>query len=101
MARVRRLAGQKRVGHAGTLDPLAEGVLPVLLGRATRLADSIQSGRKTYVAEIQLGAATETDDAEGAVTERRPVPDLAALDLEATLAASPATSSRRRPSTRR
>ena len=67
VARVRRLAGQKRVGHAGTLDPLAEGVLPVLLGRATRLADFIQAGQKTYRAVVCLGVATETDDAEGAV----------------------------------
>jgi tRNA pseudouridine55 synthase len=73
---VRRLAAQKRVGHAGTLDPLAQGVLPVLLGRATRLADLIQSGRKTYVASVKLGVATETDDAEGAVTAIVPVPSL-------------------------
>ena len=71
VARVRRLAHQKRVGHAGTLDPLAEGVLPILLGRATRLADFIQSGRKTYIANVQLGTATETDDREGAVTAQR------------------------------
>jgi tRNA pseudouridine55 synthase len=74
VARVRRLAGETRVGHAGTLDPLAEGVLPILLGRATRLADFIQAGRKTYRAEIRLGIATSTDDAEGTVVEERPVP---------------------------
>jgi tRNA pseudouridine55 synthase len=85
VARVRRLAGQKRVGHAGTLDPLAEGVLPVLLGRATRLADYIQTGRKTYLATIQLGAATETDDSEGAVTEQLAVPQLSQPLLEDTL----------------
>ena len=85
VARVRRLAGQKRVGHAGTLDPLAEGVLPVLLGRATRLADYIQAGRKTYVAEIQLGTATETDDSEGEVIDCQPVPPLAHDLLERTL----------------
>ncbi len=71
VAKVRRLAGQKRVGHAGTLDPMAEGVLPILLGRATRLADYIQLGRKTYVATVQLGTATDTDDAEGEVIARR------------------------------
>lgn len=85
MARVRRLSGQKRIGHAGTLDPLAEGVLPVLLGRATRLADLVQGGRKTYIAEIELGTATETDDSEGAVTEQRPVPALSRPALEQTL----------------
>jgi tRNA pseudouridine55 synthase len=74
VARVRRIAGQKRVGHAGTLDPMAEGVLPVLLGRATRLADFIQDGRKIYRATIRLGEATDTDDAEGTVTATAPVP---------------------------
>jgi tRNA pseudouridine55 synthase len=85
VARVRRLAAQKRVGHAGTLDPLAEGVLPVLLGRATRLADYIQAGRKTYVTTIQLGVATETDDAEGPPTASLPVPALSDPLLEDTL----------------
>jgi tRNA pseudouridine55 synthase len=80
VARVRRLAGEKRVGHAGTLDPLAEGVLVVLLGRATRLADFIQAQRKTYVAEVALGTATSTDDAEGSVTATAPVPSLSGLD---------------------
>jgi tRNA pseudouridine55 synthase len=83
---MRRLAGQKRVGHAGTLDPLAEGVLPVLLGRATRLADFIQLGHKTYVAEISLGTSTDTDDAEGEVIGRQPVPPLSRPDLEVVLA---------------
>lgn len=85
VARIRRLAGQKRVGHAGTLDPLAEGVLPVLLGRATRLADFIQSGRKTYVAQVQLGTATETDDREGAVIATDAVPVLSRAFVEETL----------------
>jgi tRNA pseudouridine55 synthase len=85
VARVRRLAGQKRVGHAGTLDPLAEGVLPILLGRATRLADYIQAGRKTYVADIELGTATETDDSEGAVVDQRAVPPITPFTLQATL----------------
>jgi tRNA pseudouridine55 synthase len=74
VARVRRIAGQKRVGHAGTLDPMAEGVLPVLLGRATRLADFIQDGRKIYRATIRLGEARDTDDAQGSVTATAPVP---------------------------
>jgi tRNA pseudouridine55 synthase len=76
VAKVRRLAGQKRVGHAGTLDPLAEGVLPVLLGRATRLTEAVQSGEKRYQAWIHLGVATSTDDAEGEITARQPVPPL-------------------------
>jgi tRNA pseudouridine55 synthase len=85
VARVRRLAQQKRVGHAGTLDPLAEGVLPILLGRATRLADFIQSGRKTYVARVQLGTATETDDREGAVIATQPIPSVSRESVESVL----------------
>jgi tRNA pseudouridine55 synthase len=83
--KVRRLAGQKRVGHAGTLDPMAEGVLPTLLGRATRLADFIQLGRKTYVATVQLGVATDTDDAEGTVIGQSSIPTLSPTLLEETL----------------
>ena len=64
---------------------MATGVLPVLLGRATRLMDLIQSGAKIYVAEIQLGAATETDDAEGAVTAEARVPPITRPLLESTL----------------
>jgi tRNA pseudouridine55 synthase len=86
VARVRHLARQKRVGHAGTLDPLAEGVLPILLGRATRLTDAIQAGRKTYVTTIQLGTATETDDSEGRILDQRPVPVLTEALLRGTLA---------------
>jgi tRNA pseudouridine55 synthase len=85
VARVRRLAGQTRVGHAGTLDPLAEGVLPVLLGRATRLADWIQAGEKTYRAVVCLGASTETDDAEGSVVSSAAVPALSEARLREAL----------------
>lgn len=74
VARVRRLAGQKRVGHAGTLDPMAEGVLPVLLGRATRLAELVQTGEKRYRADVRLGVATSTDDVEGEVVAEGAVP---------------------------
>jgi tRNA pseudouridine55 synthase len=85
VAKVRRLADQKRVGHAGTLDPMAEGVLPVLLGRATRLADVIQLGHKTYRATAHLGASTDTDDAEGTVILAQAVPALSGAVLETTL----------------
>jgi tRNA pseudouridine55 synthase len=85
IAKVRGLAGQKRVGHAGTLDPMAEGVLPVLLGRATRLADLIQLGHKTYVATAHLGASTDTDDAEGTVIRELPVPPLTDALVETVL----------------
>lgn len=86
VARVRRLAGMKRVGHAGTLDPMATGVLPVLLGRATRLADYVGAGRKRYEATVMLGAATDTDDADGEVVARAPVAPLDLALVEAALA---------------
>ena len=68
VARVRRLYEQKRVGHAGTLDPMATGVLVVGLGHATRLLRFVQGQDKTYSATIRLGQGTLTDDAQGEVT---------------------------------
>lgn len=68
VARVRRLAGTRRVGHAGTLDPMATGVLVLGVGRATRLLGHLALTDKTYAATIRLGVGTSTDDAEGAVT---------------------------------
>lgn len=67
VARLRRLYGQRRVGHAGTLDPMATGVLIVGLGAATRLLRFVQDQPKTYEATIRLGVGTTTDDAEGEV----------------------------------
>lgn len=67
VAQVRRALGTKRVGHAGTLDPMATGVLVLGVGRATRLLPYATAGYKTYRATIRLGAATTTDDAEGEV----------------------------------
>jgi tRNA pseudouridine55 synthase len=86
VAVVRRTLGTRRVGHAGTLDPLAEGVLPVCVGRYTRLVDLISDTEKGYYAELELGAHTTTDDAEGEVVERRPVPALSAEAIEPILA---------------
>jgi len=68
VALVRRLTGVKRVGHAGTLDPLATGVLPVAIGQAARLIEYLDDASKTYAARVRFGAATDTYDAEGAVT---------------------------------
>lgn len=65
VARVRRLLREKRVGHTGTLDPMASGVLPLVLGRATRLARFITAGEKRYVAVVTLGVSTDTYDAMG------------------------------------
>src|SRR5579871_5381205 len=65
VARIRRSSRESRVGHTGTLDPRATGLLPLVLGRATRLASRITAGTKTYHAMIRLGFATDTDDADG------------------------------------
>ena len=66
--RVRKLAGQRKVGHAGTLDPLATGVLLVCLGQATRLIEYLMAGRKQYRATFRFGITTDTLDAEGQIT---------------------------------
>jgi tRNA pseudouridine55 synthase len=73
---VRRLAGGLRVGHTGTLDPFATGVLPLCIGRATRLARFLTAGRKAYTGAIRLGIATDTYDATGAVVATRPADDV-------------------------
>ncbi len=70
VAGVRRLTGEKRVGHAGTLDPEAAGVLPVMIGKAARLFDYLVDKEKIYVAEVAFGTATDTQDATGTVTAR-------------------------------
>jgi len=82
VATVRRLLRIRRVGHAGTLDPLASGVLPVCLGRATRLAEVVGASDKEYEADIRLGLTTTTDDMEGEVVERRDVPPLTRAELD-------------------
>src|ERR1700736_4782330 len=74
VARVRRILGEKRIGHTGTLDPFATGVLVVLVGRATRLAQFLSGAEKEYEAVIRLGYATDTGD----VTGKR----LTAIDVE-------------------
>jgi tRNA pseudouridine55 synthase len=76
VARIRRLAGTRRVGHAGTLDPMATGVLVVGVGAATRLLGHLALTTKQYAATIRLGQATDTDDADGRVIAERPAADL-------------------------
>lgn len=89
VARARRALREKRIGHTGTLDPNATGVLPLVIGRATRLASLLSSGEKEYVAGIRLGAATDTYDAAirllegGAAPE---APDINATQVEEALA---------------
>src|SRR5882672_6157102 len=65
VARVRRVLAERRIGHTGTLDPAASGVLPLVLGRATRLARFMSGSRKCYEAVVRFGQATDTYDAEG------------------------------------
>ncbi len=65
VARIKRMASEKRVGHTGTLDPMATGVLPVLLGRATALSGLLLDADKRYTAAVKLGVSTDTDDITG------------------------------------
>ena len=76
VARVRRLAGTRKVGHAGTLDPLATGVLVIGVGRATRLLGHLTLHDKRYLATVRLGQETNTEDAEGEITAAVGVTDL-------------------------
>jgi len=78
VARVRRLAGTKKVGHAGTLDPMATGVLVVGVEKATRLLGYLTLTEKEYAATIRLGQSTSTDDAEGEITGTAPAADVSA-----------------------
>ena len=83
--RIRRHFGFKKVGHCGTLDPLATGLLVIVLERATKLQDRIMSDDKTYEGVMRLGIATDSHDADGAVLAEKPVPSLTQADLDAVL----------------
>ena len=87
VARVRRLAGTRKVGHAGTLDPMATGVLVVGVDRATRLLGHLMLTEKTYEATVRLGVSTHTDDAEGDVVATASAAQLQPPALEAAFAA--------------
>ena len=76
LGRAKRVLGIRKAGHTGTLDPMASGLLVLCFGEATKVAGFLLDGDKTYLAEVCLGANTETDDAEGEVVERREVPSL-------------------------
>ena len=82
-----RRVGAKKYGHLGTLDPFATGLLPVMLGRATRLAQYFPQIPKAYSAEVKLGASTTTDDIEGEVLETAELPPLGADQLQRAAAA--------------
>ena len=83
-AKLRGIFREKRVGHAGTLDPMATGVLPVFLGRATRAVEFASEGAKDYHAVLRLGIVTDTQDVTGTVLEEKPVM-VSAADIEAVL----------------
>jgi len=87
VALVRRLSGERRVGHAGTLDPLATGVLPICLGQATRVVEFFGGMSKRYLAEIELGIETDTYDVSGQVTRRSDPSDIDRERLEKVLPA--------------
>lgn len=84
--RVRRWSAQRRIGHTGTLDPMASGVLVLCLGKATRLVEYYQGHEKQYEAVVTLGRATDTYDCTGKVTSEKPVPPLTVTAIEDLLA---------------
>ncbi|ODC04865.1 tRNA pseudouridine(55) synthase TruB [Terasakiispira papahanaumokuakeensis] len=86
LQRVRWMLNAAKAGHTGNLDPMATGVLPICLGEATKFAQLGLDADKTYLAQVQLGACTDTGDADGQVTTVRPVPALTPELLEAALA---------------
>lgn len=73
VAKLRRILGERRIGHGGTLDPLATGVLPVFVGRATRAVEFLEAADKEYEAGLRLGIITDTQDTTGQILEERPV----------------------------
>lgn len=86
LQQVRRLFRARKGGHAGSLDPLATGLLPICLGEATKIAGLLLGSRKAYRTTAVLGSTTDTDDADGVVLQQRPVRSFSAVDIEAALA---------------
>ncbi len=85
VSKVRKLSGERRVGHAGTLDPTATGVLPVCLGQGTRVIEFLVDTTKAYRAEIELGVATDTYDAAGMVTQQSDPSGISRAQLDSEL----------------
>lgn len=83
VAIARRQMGIKKIGHCGTLDPMATGLLMLVVGRATKIQDLLMSEDKEYVGTVTLGASTSTQDAEGEKLEEREVPELTADEIRA------------------
>src|SRR5215475_10515259 len=91
VSRVRRLARTRRVGHGGTLDPMATGLLVIGVGRATRLLTYVIGADKRYAATIRLGESTITDDAEGGVVARVSAAAVTEAEIRVRLAAQTGT----------
>ncbi len=87
VAKIRKLVGTKRVGHAGTLDPMATGVLVIGIEKATRLLGYLALTEKEYTATIRLGQTTDSDDADGEITGHVPIPDIDEAKLRRAIAA--------------
>jgi len=85
VAMVKRLSGERRVGHAGTLDPQATGVLPICLGQGTRVTEFLMESTKAYQAQIELGVATDTYDAWGKITQKEDPSGISREQLESAL----------------
>ena len=86
VAIVRRRLNTKKVGHCGTLDPLATGLLIIVLGRGTKIQDLLMAEDKEYVGAMTLGVMTDSQDADGKVTETKPVPDFPREQIDAAFA---------------
>jgi tRNA pseudouridine55 synthase len=85
VAKVKKCTGVNHVGHAGTLDPMATGVLPVCLGQATRIVEFLMDTTKTYQAVIELGVTTDTYDAEGQVVKQSDTSSINLSQIELSL----------------
>lgn len=86
VARMRRVFRIKKVGHAGTLDPMATGLLLILIGKATKVSQFLMSMDKEYTGTVKLGEATDSQDADGEIIETKPVPELTQADVEKEMA---------------
>ena len=86
VARLRGKLKMKRIGHAGTLDPMATGLLIILVGKATRVSQYLISLDKEYEGTVEFGKVTDTQDADGEVMETRPVPPLTEVEIKAAIA---------------
>lgn len=88
VSRLRRILGERKIGHSGTLDPEVSGVLPICVGKATKLVDLLMASGKEYAGELLIGTATETEDLTGAVVEEKPVTaPIPAAEIEKQMAA--------------